>query len=155
MQSLRQSRNCPLPQNRRGLSWTLKPYSPSGLASHCRGPGSLGCIEVTCPPFGCPWHATYRASGSSVGVSPGSGGENLQRVQGSRHCGSHQLSTPRECTGVRHECHECTAHLRAPSANISTSNSTAQSLSVYITYLLQTAERCSATELIGCPPWVL
>lgn len=71
----------------------VKSYSPSGLASHCRGPGSLGCIEVTCPPFGCPWHATYRASCSSVGLSPGSGGENLQRVQGSRHCGCHRLTT--------------------------------------------------------------
>lgn len=96
----------PCHRNRRGLlAGALKPYSPSGLASQCRGPGSLGCIEVTCPPFGCPSHATYRASGSSVGVSPGSGGENLQRVQGSRHRGSRQLSTPREHAGARHECY--------------------------------------------------
>lgn len=91
-----------MPQDRRGLlSGTLKPYSPSGLASHCRGPGSLGCIEVTCPPFGCPWHATYRLLGSSVGVVPGSGGENLQRA---READSHHLPTPLEHTGVRHGC---------------------------------------------------
>lgn len=84
---------------------TLKSYSPSGLASHCRGPGSLGCIEVTCPPFGCPWHATYRASGSSVRVSPpGSGGENLQRVQGSRHYGSCQSTTTRQHSGAGLYC---------------------------------------------------
>lgn len=155
-----------MPQNTRGLlSGTLKPYSPSGLASHCRGPGSLGCIEVTCPPFGCPWHATYRASGSSVGGSPGSGGENLQRVQGSTHRGSHQLSTPRECTGTRHECYglycppqgsplKAACFNMAPD-NLSTSDPTAQSLPVHTTYLQQTAGCCSATELIGCPPWAL
>lgn len=60
---------------------------------------------------------------------------------------------------------DCTAHLKAllskpacfnmAPANLSTSNPTAQSLLVHITYLLQTAGCCSATELIGCSPWAL
>lgn len=108
-------------------------------------------------PFGCPWHVTYRALGSSVGVSPGSGGENLQKVQGSKHCGSLQLT--RLLGAYWDEVSVGGAALQA-GCLLNPAHSVSPLLmpcpeSVDTTYLLQTAGCCSATEMTGWLPWTL